>query len=226
MSDGHEIDKPDEATHERVAEMIRAVDVQAPPRLHQAVREMTDAHRQSARGLMRSRLKPTLAAMAVAAAAGAAIALLSGGATRSLSVSEASALTLRAPTMAAPKESGEHLDAAVEGIPFPYWGERFGWRSAGARTDKLAGREVTTVFYTGPHAVRIGYSIVGGTPAPSTSSGTVNWRDGVSYRLLKENGAQAVVWRRDGRLCILSGRNVSSATLLALASWEASARRA
>jgi hypothetical protein len=47
----------------------------------------------------------------------------------------------------------------------------------------------------------------------------IAWRSGVSYRL-SENGAAAVTWLRDGHLCVLSGRGVSSATLLGLASWS------
>ena len=48
----------------------------------------------------------------------------------------------------------------------------------------------------------------------------IAWRDGVPYRLLSENGAQVISWLRDGHLCVVSGRDVSSATLLRLASWD------
>jgi hypothetical protein len=48
----------------------------------------------------------------------------------------------------------------------------------------------------------------------------IAWRGGVSYRLLTENGAAVVTWLRDGHLCVVSGRGVSSATLLRLASWS------
>jgi hypothetical protein len=40
------------------------------------------------------------------------------------------------------------------------------------------------------------------------------------YRLLSENGAAAVVWLRDGHLCVVSGHGVAGATLLKLASWS------
>ena len=39
-------------------------------------------------------------------------------------------------------------------------------------------------------------------------------------RLLTENGAAVVSWLRDDHLCVISGRGVSSATLLRLASWS------
>ncbi len=48
----------------------------------------------------------------------------------------------------------------------------------------------------------------------------IAWRGGVSYRLLSKNGAAVVTWLRDGHLCVVSGRGVSSATLLGLASWS------
>ena len=229
-----------EHEHEQVAELLRAVDARAPDRLHQQVQAMvvagrtrgttgsgTRSHRAEAppafRGLIAARLKPTLAAMAVAVLAGGAIALLTGPSTHTgPSVSAASALTLRAATMSAPSESrtsSAQLDVAVDGVAFPYWEERFGWRATGARTDTVGGRTVTTVFYSGSGGSRIGYAIVGGTPAPATSGGTVTWRHGVAYRLLREHGAPVVTWRRDGRLCVLSGRGVSDATLVRLAGW-------
>jgi hypothetical protein len=74
--------------------------------------------------------------------------------------------------MAAPVET--QLATAVDGVTFPYWEDRFAWRSTGARTDRLDGRTVTTVFYA----------------------------------------------NRDGRMCVLSGKGVSGATLLALAGWS------
>ncbi len=230
--------------HEHVAELLRAVDARAPQRLHERVEAMVadrtrvpkpdkrsrrrvEAPRaHSNRGLIAARMKPTLAAMAVAAIVGGAIALLTGsgsGTRSSPSVSAASALTLRAATMSAPSESkanAAQLDVAVDGVAFPYWEERFGWRATGARTDTVGGRTVTTVFYAGSGGSRIGYAIVGGTPAPATSGGMVTWRDGVPYRLLREHGAPVVTWRRDGRLCVLSGRGVSDATLVRLAGWS------
>ncbi len=125
--------------------------------------------------------------------------------------------------MAAPVENNAHpgqLAAAVDGVAFPYLEERFGWRSTGARTDRLGGRTVTTVFYADRDGGRIGYAIVSGTPAPAASGGTISHRDGVSYRLLQMHGAPVVTWQRDGRLCVLSGKGVSDTTLLALAAWS------
>jgi hypothetical protein len=213
--------------HEHVAELLRAVQTPAPARLHRQVHQMVDAERGASPGrdLLIRRLKPTLAAMAVAVVAGAAVALLTGTGTRQhvVSVREASALTLSAATMGAPTESRTHkgqLATAVDGVAFPYWQDRFGWRSSGARADTVAGRAVMTVFYTNGSGQRIGYAIVAGTPAPNVSGGTVSWRNGVPYRLLREHGAPVITWKRDGRLCVVAGRGVNEATLLALASWQ------
>jgi hypothetical protein len=222
MSEIHGKTPSTQARHEALAELVSAIDVSAPERLHERVRDMVAPRPRTSRELIAARLKPTLAAVAVAMVAGAAIALLSGGGTEthSPSIREASALTLRAPTIRAPHESSAHsarLDVAVDGVAFPYWEERFGWRTTGARTDTVGGRRITTVFYEGTHGARIGYAIVAGTPAPSVTGGTVAWLDGVPYRLLRENGLPVVVWQRNGRLCVLSGRGVSEATLLRLA---------
>jgi hypothetical protein len=148
--------------------------------------------------------------------------VLGGGGQASLSLRQASALTLGPARTQAPPEStrnGAELVASVQGVHFPYWEEHFGWRSTGQRTDRVAGRTVTTVFYANGGGQRIGYAIVAGTPAPSMRGGAVQWRHGTPYRLLHANGAEVVTWLRDGRLCVLSGRGVDGATLLRLATW-------
>ena len=98
-----------------------------------------------------------------------ALAVASGGGSHALSLRQAAAPTLRAATLPAPAESrADHaqLTAAVGGVRFPYWGERFGWRSTGTRSDRIDGRAVTTVFYADAAGRRIGYAILAGTPAP------------------------------------------------------------
>ncbi len=215
--------------HEQVRALIRAVNVSAPAGLRRRVQAMVAPRERSNAELIRSRLRPTLAAMVVAAALGATIALVSGGSAESPSVSQASALTLHAATLPAPRQSSANrseLDAAVNGVAFPYWGDRLGWHASGARADTIGGRTIRTVFYQSASGARIGYAIVAGTPAPHVGGGTVVWHDGVAYRLLNLHGAPVVAWQRDGRLCVLSGRGVSAASLLRLASWDGQARAA
>ena len=112
------------------------------------------------------------------------------------------------------------LAAAVQGVAFPYWEERFGWRATGARSDHVNGRAVTTVFYADRHGRQIGYAIVHGTPAPKQDRGGIALRGGTRYRVLQLHGATVVSWLRDGHLCVLAARGVDGATLLALASWQ------
>jgi hypothetical protein len=125
--------------------------------------------------------------------------------------------------MGAPAESPHsprELTASVDGIPFPDWEGRFGWRSSGSRSDRLGGRTIRTVFYRGPAQQQVGYAIVAGTPPPSLTGGIVEWRYGTPYHVLQEGSGEVVAWLRKGHLCVVGGRGVSSATLLGLASWE------
>ena len=137
----------------------------------------------------------------------------------------ASALTVRPATLPAPGEDAHsaRLDAAVDGVAFPYWTGTLGWRAAGERTDRVAGRAATTVFYVDREGRRIGYAIVAGAHPPHLGGGTVRWVAGHPYRVLSDHGTQLVTWYRDGRLCIIGGRGVSSTTLLRLASSDESA---
>jgi hypothetical protein len=212
-----------------LVELLHGIDVPAPPALHRQVEAMV-ADRSRTADRPRRRTGGPLLALAGAGAVALVVALvlsLAGGS--SLTVRETSALTLRAATMAPPREdprAPRRLTVAVDGIPFPYWGERLGWRTSGARVDRLDGRTVTTVFYEDAAGRRVGYAIVGGTPAPPARGGRVAWRAGVRYRLSVEHGANVVAWQRAGHLCVVSGRAVDSATLLRLASADEGVSRA
>jgi hypothetical protein len=150
---------------------------------------------------------------AAVAAVAIAVGLGDGGSAPTVSLSQAAASTPRAATLPAPPESQAHhaqLAVAVDGLPFPYWSERFGWRSTGSRTDRVDGRSITTVFYANSSGQRIGYAILAGNPSPRIGGGVIAWRGGVSYRLLTENGTAVVTWLRDDHLCVVSGRGASS----------------
>jgi hypothetical protein len=222
-------------TESELVEYVRAIDVPAPDSLHREVESLIAARSQltrrgrvtgsggGARSLIPARRLAAVGALAAVAAVAVAIASISGGGGASgLSLRAASALTLQPATAPAPAENMSNraqLHASIDGVAFPYWGERFGWRSTGSRTDLLGGRTVTTVFYADAAGRRIGYAIVAGTPAPRSTGGVVAWREKTPYRLLSENGTAVVTWLRNGHLCVVSGHGVSSATLLRLASW-------
>ncbi len=171
--------------------------------------------------------RPLLAgATALATLVVALVLTLGGGGGPAPIVQDAAALTLRPATAPPPAESHARrgqLAAAVEGVAFPYWEESLGWRSNGTREDRIDGRPVMTVFYVDARGQRLGYAIAGGGDGWGSvlreSGGSVHWRHGTAYRLLRLHGAQTVVWLRSGRLCVLSGRGVPAATLLRLAGW-------
>jgi hypothetical protein len=216
-------------TESELVELVRSIDVRAPEELHRKIEALVEeqsTRRRSpwARSLGGSRgLSLGLGgAVAVAAAAAALVLSFSGAGSGALTLPDASALTLRAATMPAPAESpsnGTELAANVDGVPFPYWEEHFGWRSSGARSDSVDGRTVRTVFYTSGDGRRVGYAIIAG-PAPRASGGKIAMREGTPYRFLKENGIWVVTWIRDGHMCVVSGRGMDWVTLLKLASWN------
>jgi hypothetical protein len=224
MTDTHPPPPDDEA---RLIELVRSIDVEAPRHLQDAIETMVAEAQRRHAGRIRAgaglRLRVGAAGAALTAAAVALVLALSGSGSDGLSLSQAAAMTLKGATLAAPAESRRdraELTAAVDGIAFPYWGERFGWHSAGSRIDRVGGRTVRTVFYSDARGRRVGYAIVAGTPAPRIAAGAVRWRSGTEYRLTRLHGAEVVAWTRDGRLCVISGRGVDGATLLALASWD------
>jgi hypothetical protein len=207
-------------------ELMGAVDVEAPASLHRQVEAMLDPakrRRGRAAGFSMARVGLATACAAVLAVAALATGLIGGNAKPSsvLNVQQAAALTLSQATTGAPAENEAHraqLEASVDGVSFPYWKERFGWRSSGARSDRVGGRAVTTVFYSNAEGRRIGYAIASGR-APTTHEGSVVSRWGVEYRVLSHDGATVVTWQRAGHLCVVGGRGVSAHTLLGLASW-------
>ncbi|HLM85317.1 MAG TPA: hypothetical protein VK272_03915 [Solirubrobacteraceae bacterium] len=220
MSEQH---NPSTQAESELVELLRSIDVRAPQELHRRIEAMVGE-----RAPARRRRPPAIRWGLSGAAALAALVLvlvlsLAGGGGSVLTLRSAVALTLSPATMVAPAENprdGMQVTASADGIPFPYWGESFGWRSTGERTDRVDGRAVTTVFYGGADGQSIGYAIVSGTPAPRVGGGIVEQRDGISYRVQMQDGAQVVTWLRDGRLCVLAGHGVSAGTLLALASWR------
>jgi hypothetical protein len=212
-------------------ELIRSIDVRAPEELHRRTEAIVAERTSHAKGLRRGpgilaepRGRLALGSTLLAAAAALILVLvLTGGGSTPLRLQDAAALTLRGATLGAPAESSHSrrdLTASVDGIPFPDWEGRFGWRSSGSRSDRLGGRTIRTVFYRDAAQRQVGYAIVGGDPAPSLRGGVVEWRYGTPYHLFQEGSGEAVAWLREGHLCVVGGRGVSSATLLRLASWE------
>ena len=161
-------------------------------------------------------LIPAVAATAAAALLVALVLPLGGG----LTVEDTLAAATRpaeSPTTPDPRDD-KLLIERVDGVRFPNFAGKFGWRAVGERVDELDGRDTRTVFYERA-GKRIAYTIVDGEQLewPDVEP-TV--RNGVKLRPFDEEGREVVTWLRDGQTCVLSGEGVATATLLELASWR------
>lgn len=201
-----------------LASMSVLAAVQAPPELRRSLEELVSSAPRRSRGGRAPALR--LAGVGALAAAAVAVVLALGGGSADTPTTLAAAQVALAPaTLAPPAESPGRrgvLGASVEGTSFPYWGR--GWPAVGARTDRLDGRTITTVFYAAHGGKRIGYAIVSGDPLPATTAGAGVERGGVSFRVLDSGGATVVTWREAGHTCILAARGVPAPTLLRLVS--------
>jgi hypothetical protein len=223
VQDSRELQDELEA-QQRVVAIVRGLDgVPAPASLRRSVGTLVAERTARRRSAVRLRLAGAVAAVAAAAL----IVTLTTGppSTENRSTPtllQASRLGLSPATLPSPAESprdGGLLVKSVEGISFPYWQDRFGWQTAGTRTDRLGGRTITTVFYADSAARRIGYSIVAGAPLAVPGGEVVSHR-GVRYHVLGAAGVTVVTWRRAGHTCILAARGVSGTTLVHLATWQ------
>jgi anti-sigma factor RsiW len=165
----------------------------------------------------RARRGPWALVVALAAPAAALVtifALLASG-EPSLTVAQAATLAARPALMTVgepPEDSARLPGLRAAGLPFPYWEDRFGWQATGARTDRIDGRSMTTVFYRRGDR-RIAYTIVSGRPLATGAS-----------TFTTPGGQRVVTWLRRGHTCVLSGRDVPLRALLALAAWRAHGR--
>jgi hypothetical protein len=196
----------------RAIAIVAAVDVEAPAGLLERL-DRREPARRSRRRLSRRGL--------IAVAAVLAILAILAARSHGLDVRGEAHLALARATLAPPPPSAsDHvvLSAAVDGVAFPAW-RGLGWRATGARSDALDGHSVETVFYRSSEYGRVGYSIVAGSPLAIGSAQSVFHSAGVSYAVLKLDGATVVTWRRRGHTCVLASRGASAAVLLGLAGW-------
>ena len=167
----------------------------------------------------RTRLVPVgVLATAVSAAVAALVLLLPGGTPGATSVSQAAALALRGPAMAAPPSQGRKLNQDVQDVYFPDWSP-LGWHAVGQRIDRLDNRLVVTVYYERAGR-QVAYTILGMPALARPGAPAVSLR-GVEYQAFQSRGRVAVTWRRNGHTCILSSATVPVAGLAKLAAREA-----
>jgi anti-sigma factor RsiW len=160
------------------------------------------------------RWQPLAALAGVAAAALIALVLATGtGAPTVTAVLDAAG---GAPAAAISPAGGPLLPVEVEGVRFPDYAEKFGWRAVGQRTDEVDGRSVTTVTYArGDERVR--YSIVAGDALEQPDGADIE-AEGTLVRRIGD--ANAVTWERQGHTCVMEG-SVPVGTLAELAGWKA-----
>jgi anti-sigma factor RsiW len=207
-----------------LAEQRRALDAvsglhdRAPLALRERVETMRERSVPKRRRARRYGLVGGLTTAAACLVVALAVILASGAGGPTLS--QAAAFTVKPATGPAPSHSFDGtLDLRVDGVPYPYWQDDFGWTAVGSRVDTVHGRTATTVFYR-KGKLRIGYTIVTGKPVSVSGSPSVSFRDGTRFRSVSVGGNPVVTWERRGHSCILSGVNMSRAQLLKLAAWR------
>jgi anti-sigma factor RsiW len=181
--------------------------------------------RRAGRRAVRGGRRRIVIGQSIAAAAAVALALilvLPSGFSGGPSVADAAALAAKPPTQPAPRGvpgAPALLRAEVDDVPFPNYAAKFGWKPAGAREDDPSGRDATTVHYQkGGRTIQ--YTIVSGDALDPPSDALLTTRAGVEYRIFRDDGRTVVTWERDGHTCVLSGKAVRPAELLALADWR------
>ena len=206
------------AEQERALMLVRASAVDAPSRL----RARIEAERRGRDDRARRRRFVYGGALATVAAAAVALLVTLPGGVGGPTLAQAAALATRPAQQPAPPPLAREpklLARSVDGLPFPNWAGKFGWRAAGARVDRLAGRRAVTVFYRKDGKL-IGYTIVSGRALRVPDDAARVRREGTLLRTFTSAGRPAVTWLREGRTCILSGAGVPDAVLLKLAPWK------
>jgi hypothetical protein len=193
-------------------------DTGAPARLR------ANVERAQGKGRSRDTRRFRLAGGVVAVAAAAVLALvlvLPGAVSGGPSVATAAALAQKPPTDPAPRptRTPQLLAADVDGVPFPNYAAKFGWKPVGERTDDPKGRDATTVYYE-KDGRRIAYTIVSGDALDPPSGARTVKVGGVDFRIFEEDGRNVVTWERGGHTCVLSGKGVDPFQLLVLAGWR------
>jgi hypothetical protein len=217
-------DPREDALAARGLELVRAAvaDTSAPL----ALRERIERDRERARPATRRRRMFGLAGSfaAVAAAAVAALVISVGESSTTPSVLATIRLAGAGPVLPAPKTAAgnpHQLRTRIDGLAFPNW-SRFRWHASGVRTDRLDGRDATTVYYNLPiGANAAAYTILGGKAIAAPKGARTVRMDGRDFHLLRQGGRTVVVWTRDGHTCVMSAPSVvPDARLVQLASLD------
>lgn len=181
--------------------------VEAPLGLRERV--VGERERHAVRGLVVRRLKLSGAMAGVAAALGVALALVapSGHDPAAPGAPQIAALAVRGPTAPAPAVDSAHpelLRKHVADVAFPRWSDHFPWTASGARSDVVAGRDTTTVYYDDPRGVRLAYTIVAGAALPWSPGSRTVVSNSVEVHVSRGGGRVVAEWREHGHSCVIS----------------------
>jgi len=165
---------------------------------------------------------------AAAVAAAAAIVLTVGGGPGAPTVASAATLAFRAPLHPAGSEAA-HSETlrwpTAAGLAFPDWAREYGFKAVGTRTDRLGGRDATTVFYY-RGAAQIAYTIVSGRALAAGAAASASMRHGTRIWSFNKSGRAVVTWMRGGHSCVLSGNPALLSELQRLAASKPNLYRA
>jgi hypothetical protein len=200
----------------RAMTLIRdaAAEVRAPL----ALRERLEADRAR---MARPRARRRWFSIALAGAAAAAVLLAvvfvgPSGPT----LQDAAAFGLAQPTAPAPGVQGKLLDVAQDGIAFPEWAVKFGWKATGVHTGEIDGRDATTVYYE-KDGKTLAYTIVGGDALDVPDDAKTVDVSGTPVHLFEtDDGRPAATWERNRHTCVLAGAGVPDEKLSELAGWK------
>ena len=103
----------------------------------------------------------------------------------------------------------------ARGLPLPDFA-RLGWRAAGRRVDRVAGRTILTV-YQDHLSGQIAFSVLSGQPLLPPQDATPVRRSGILLHRLPSIDRTALTWRRRGRTVVMSAAGVSQGELVELA---------
>src|SRR5439155_922892 len=124
------------AEQERAVTLVRASAVDAPSRL----RARIEAERRARDDRARRRRFVYGGALATVAAAAVALLVTLPGGVGGPTLAQAAALATRPAEQPPPPPLAREpklLARSVDGVPFPNWAAKFGWRAVGARVDRL-----------------------------------------------------------------------------------------
>lgn len=161
-------------------------------------------------------------AVAVMTMAAVLAVALTAGSPSSPTIAEAATLATRAATTPSPSRDAARpalTRASFAGVTYPYWKDKFGWRTAGERTDSIDGRATRTVFYRHTHH-RIGYTVISGKPLERPAGAQRLVVNGVAMYRYRDGRSTVVAFVRNGHTCVLAGYVHFASTLPKLASWN------